>query len=189
MLVQSVVNEMKEYLKSLKVEQTVLQEKLNQICQHVTCVETILDTYPKWRMANPYTDTTQSNGSITALDIADCTSIRLALVEIAIRNNGRVKARSAAALVIEAELTKSTSKDGVTAGIYNRMKSSPDFEYEEPGIFRYLPFFNNEQQTLVSDHPHFSDGVSIEAPTIPDDDQLIDVFRSDVKEATVVHSP
>ena len=189
MLVQSIVNEMKEYLKSLKAEQTVLQDKLNKISQDAMSVESILETYPKWRIANPHTDTTQSDEPIAALDIINCESIRSALVEIAMRNNGIVKSRFAAALVMEAGLTQSTSKDGVAAGVYNRMKSSPDFEYEEPGTFRYLPFFNKEQQSLVTDHTLFADSSAIEVPTILDDDHLLNVFSSGTKEATVADSP
>ena len=188
-LVQSIVNEMNEYLKSLKAEQTVLQDKLNKISQDVMSVESILETYPKWRMANPHTDTTPFDEPITALDIANCESIRSALVEIAMRNNGMVKSRFAAALVIEAGLTQSTSKDGVAAGVYNRMKSSPDFAYEEPGTFRYLPFFCKEQQALVTDHPLFAGSAAIEVPTVRDDDHRIDSSGNGMNESTFTHSP
>ena len=60
-------------------------------------------------------------------------------IEIALRSNGFVHARSAAKLILAAHLSNSRPERFVDA-VYKSLKESYDFVLYEPGIFRYVPF-------------------------------------------------
>ena len=74
-------------------------------------------------------------------EIAHVSRIWDSYIEIALRSNGFVHARSAAKLILAAHLSNSRPERFVST-VYMALKESYDFVLYEPGIFRYVPFPN-----------------------------------------------
>ena len=152
MSIQIVVRELSDYLAALSEQREMLQAQLDIIQLSIAGVESTLRRYPEWKESNLIAATPVETG-ITAKDIAHCSSVKTALIEIAMHTNGIVKSRSAGTLMIEAGLTRSTSLDSASATAYRRMREHSDFEYHEPGAFRYLPYFTRTAEDVEESLP------------------------------------
>ncbi len=129
-----------------------MKEALKRVELDITAIDRMLAYYPAWRAEHPETEIAKKPQA-TADDIRHCTSQNEALVEIGKLNNGFVRSREAAKLLMEAGLTTSQKLNTAGATAYRRLTEHPDFDYHEPGLFRYKPFFTDEQGDALPGEP------------------------------------
>ena len=141
---QTTVSELRAYRTSLSAEGERLQEALERVQLDITAIDRMLTYYPAWRAEHPEAEIAKKPQA-TADDIRHCSSQNLALVEIGKLNNGFVRSREAGRLFQDAGLTTSKNINNAGATAYRRLTEHPDFTYHEPGLFRYKPFFTDEQ--------------------------------------------
>ena len=141
---QTTVSELRAYRTSLSAEGERLKEALERVQLDITAIDRMLTYYPAWRAEHPEAELAKKQ-PVTADDIRHCSSQNEALVVIAKRSNGLVRSREAARLLMEAELTTSQNINAAGATAYRRLTGHRDFTYHEPGLFRYKPFFTDEQ--------------------------------------------
>ena len=144
---QTTVSELRAYRTSLSAEGERLKEALERVQLDITAIDRMLTFYPAWRAEHPEAEIAKKT-EVTADDIRHCSSQNEALVEIGKRNNGFVRSREAGRLLQDAGLTTSQSINAANATAYRRLVEHPDFDYHEPGTFKYLPFFTDEQTNV-----------------------------------------
>lgn len=142
--IDTTVAELEQYLADLTTTEEHLKTELKSLQEVIQSLHVVLGRYPKWKASLPQNATPQEH-NVTVQAIKDCGSQMAALNMIAERNQGYLKARLAARLLMESGLTISKGIDSATATIYRRVKEHPDWESYEPGIFRYIPFFARQQ--------------------------------------------
>ena len=143
MYISQVTTELGEYLAALGATEERLKAELATNQEMMRAVEAVLEGYPMWRESLP-SDEAATESPITGQDLKDCSSQMAALGMIAERNQGYVKGRVAAKLLMEAALTKSTDINSVGATVQKLVTGHPDWQYHEPGTFLYLPYFKRQ---------------------------------------------
>ena len=149
---QTTVSELRAYRTSLSAEGERLKEALERVQLDITAIDRMLTYYPAWRAEHPAAEIAKKPQA-TADDIRHCSSQNEALVEIGKLNNGFVRSREAGRLFQEAGLTTSRSINAANATAYRRLTEHSDFDYHEPGTFKYLPFFTDEQTSVRPTNP------------------------------------
>lgn len=77
---------------------------------------------------------------IEPTDIAHVRRIWDAYIEIALRSNGFVHCRSAAKLIMAAQLSTSPTSERLARTTHISLRESTDFVHYAPGVYRYVPF-------------------------------------------------
>ena len=149
---QTTVSELQAYRASLSAEGDRLKEELESVQLDIMAINRMLTNYPAWRAEHPEAELAKKQ-PVTADDIRHCSSQNEALAVIAKRSNGLVRSREAARLFMEAGLTTSQNINAAGATAYRRLTGHPDFHYHEPGTFKYLPFFTDEQTSVQPTNP------------------------------------
>ena len=149
---QTTVSELRAYRSSLSAEGERLKEALERVQLDITAIDRMLTYYPAWRAEHPEAEIAKKP-QVTADDIRHCSSQNEALVVIGKRCNGLVKSREVARLLMEAGLTTSKNINNASATAYRRLVEHPGFDYYEPGTFKYLPFFTDEQTNVRPTNP------------------------------------
>lgn len=54
--------------------------------------------------------------------------------------NGRIGVNAGARAILDCGLSKSASLNALRASLWNRLDRHPDWEYDEPGVFRYIGY-------------------------------------------------
>ena len=145
-LAETITSELTEYLRDLTAKNNRLQLEEERIATEreanqrlIEGVRAVLETYPEWRDSKPVGEGTPEP-TIDAQDLMDCRTQKDTLKEIGNRSGGVVRTSTAAKLLIDAGKTISNLGDA-TASVHRLMSEDPDWDYHEPGTFRYLPFF------------------------------------------------
>ena len=141
---QTTIGEFKVYLTSLTTEERRLSEKLKKVQNTIVAVQQAMSGYSGWRTEHPEAETV-TQPQVTADDIKHCSSQKEALVAIAKLSNGIVRSREAGRLLMNSGLTNSQDINAAGATAHRRLTEHPDFDYHEPGTFKYKPFFADEQ--------------------------------------------
>ena len=144
---ETTVSELRAYRTSLSAEGERMKEALKRVELDITAIDRMLTFYSAWRAEHPEAEIAKKQ-PVTADDIRHCTSQNEALVVIAKRSNGLVRSREAARLLMEAGLTTSQKLNAAGATAYRRLTEHPDFNHHEPGLFKYKPFFTDEQGSV-----------------------------------------
>ena len=161
---QTAISEFKVYLASLATEERRLSEELQKVQNTIAAVQQAMNGYSGWRAQHPV-DEIVKQPQVVADDIARCSGQNEALVVIAKKSNGFVKSRRAGQLLMDAGLTKSQDINAAGATAYRRLTEHQDFTYHEPGLFRYKPFFTDEQgdarpgEPTIATNGHALDGL------------------------------
>ena len=141
---QPAISEFKVYLASLATEERRLSEELQKVQNTITAVQQAMTGYSGWRAEHPAAETVKQP-QVMADDIRHCSSQNEALVVIAKRCNGLVKSREVGRLFMDAGLTKSQDINAAGATAYRRLTEHRDFTHHGPGLFRYKPFFTDDE--------------------------------------------
>ncbi len=139
MSIDQTTSNLQEYLAALCASEERTLAELETIRERIRGVEAVLEGYPAWHAALPDVGP-GVNMNIEPFELIGCNQME-ALAMIAERNQGLLKARPAAKLLMEAGLTNSTDLGNATATVYRRLKDRRDWALHEPGVFRYLVFF------------------------------------------------
>ena len=140
MSIDQTTSNLEEYLAALCADEERTLAELETIRERIHGVRAVLEGYPAWQAALPATGP-GVDMNIEPFELIVCNNQMEALAMIAERNQGLLKARPAAKLLMDARLTSSTELGNAAASIYRRVTAHSDWEYHEPGVFRYLPFF------------------------------------------------
>ena len=149
---QTTIDEFKVYLASLTSEERKLSEELKKVQNAIVAVQQAMSGYSGWRAEHPETGTV-TQLQVMADDIKHCSSQNEALVAIAKLSNGIVRSREVGRLLMASGLTNSQNINAAGATAYRRLREHPDFDYHEPGTFRYRPFFADEQVKSLPSGP------------------------------------
>ena len=88
---------------------------------------------------------TASHFGVSPSDIVRCPSIREALAVIACGSNGYLHYRSAARIIMAAELSSSKSLDNLSRDLFERLKQDKEhWTHDSPGVYRYLPYVRKD---------------------------------------------
>ena len=149
---QTAISEFKVYLASLATEERRLSEELQMVQKTITAVQQVMNGYSDWRAQHQVAEPVKQP-QVVADHIMHCSGQNQALVVIAKGSNGFVKSRQAGRLFMDAGLTKSQNINAAGATAYRRLTEHPDFDYHEPGTFKYLPFFTDAQTSVQPTNP------------------------------------
>ena len=137
---QSTVDGLTKYRTALTAREDNLLSELEHVRKLKEAADLTIREYLQWQGHSPAAETEAGSG-LTVQDIAHCKTQMDVILEVAQRSEGYMRPRVTARLLMDAKLTDGKSVDSVAATIYHRVKASKDWEYHEPGTFRYLPFF------------------------------------------------
>ena len=118
------------------------QARLENVKQDREAVERVRLLHLQWQAesAAGEGDEIGAHANISPGDIAHCTSIKRAYIEIACRSGGLLKCAAAAKLLLAAGLSKSKSVSRLADTTGKRLRLDADWEHRGSGVFRYLPY-------------------------------------------------
>ncbi len=125
--------QLREYVASLRDRIAELETETRMARAQLRSAEETLRRINAPREPGP-----SSDWACSVEAIADCKTVRSALVRMASLNNGILRVTPAARVLIEAGLPEGTVVSRVAAGVYARIRNRPEWEHSGPGEYRYV---------------------------------------------------
>lgn len=119
------------------------QARLENVKRDREAVERVRLLHLQWQAESAAADEGDPLGAhshISPGDIAHCTSVKSAYIEIACLSGGLLKCAAAAKLILATGLSKSKSVSLLADATGKRLRLDADWEHCGPGVFRYLPY-------------------------------------------------
>ena len=118
----------------------VLDKDIAAVNEEIDAIERVLAM-----LTPPDTDDGPTHGATKVEHIRGAGTHMIAAVIMAKMNRGAVRVTAAAKLIKAAELSDG-KVSSIAATLHNRMTASDDWEYTQPGTFRYVRYKTNEER-------------------------------------------